>query len=315
MARRRKGDPVSGWIVLDKPIDLGSTQAVSRVRRAFNAQKAGHAGTLDPLATGILPIALGEATKTVPFLMDADKTYRFTLAWGATTATYDGEGEVIARSDVRPAPDAAAAALTRFVGEIQQVPPAYSAIKVDGERAYDLAREGIEVELKARTVIIHSAAVVAAPDEGHVEIEIHCGKGTYVRALARDLALALGACGHVSALRRLRVGVFDEARAITLEKLDDLCHTDRRSEVLLPVETALDDIPVLAVTAEDAFRLSQGRPIVLLPRQVETLRTRLASPTGQGFASRTVLATHGGAAVSICEMRAGQLSPTRVFNL
>ena len=315
MGRKRKGEAVSGWIVLDKPLNLGSTQAVSRVRRAFNAQKAGHAGTLDPLATGILPIALGEATKTVPYLVEADKIYRFTLAWGATTTTFDGEGEVIQRSDVRPTPEAVAGALPAFVGEISQIPPAYSAIKVNGERAYDLAREGVEVELKARPVIIYSAAVVAAPDEDHVEIEIHCGKGVYVRALARDLATALGACGHVSALRRLRVGAFSEDRAITLEKLEDLCDRDGRSEVLLPVETALDDIPALAVTAEDAFRLSQGRPIVLLPRQVETLKARLASPSGDGFASRTVLATHGGAAVSICEMRAGQLSPTRVFNL
>ncbi|MDR3508892.1 MAG: tRNA pseudouridine(55) synthase TruB [Caulobacteraceae bacterium] len=315
MGRKRKGDAVSGWIVLDKPLNLGSTQAVSRVRRAFNAQKAGHAGTLDPLATGILPIALGEATKTVPFLVEADKTYVFTIAWGATTATFDGEGAVTERSDVRPAPEAVAEALKAFVGRIEQIPPAYSAIKVVGERAYDLAREGIEVDLKARTVVIHQARVTQAPDADHVEIEIDCGKGTYVRALARDLAVALGACGHVSALRRTRVGPFTVERSITLEKLQDLCDRDAGSEVMLPVETALDDIPALAVTAEDAFRLSQGRPIVLLPRQVETLKARLAAPDGAGFASRTVLAIHGGSAVSICEMRAGQLSPTRVFNL
>ncbi len=315
MSRRRKGDPVSGWIVLDKPLNLGSTQAVSRVRRAFNAQKAGHAGTLDPLATGVLPIALGEATKTVPFSMDADKVYAFTIAWGASTATCDGEGAVIARSDVRPDPQAAQAALQAFVGEIMQTPPAYSAIKVDGERAYDLAREGVEVELAARPVTIHSAEVTGAPDADHLDIEILCGKGVYVRALARDLAEALGACGHVSALRRRRVGGFDESRAVTLDMLEEMCHRGAGSEVLLPVETALDDIPALAVTAEDAFRLSQGRPIVLLPRQVETLKARLACPDGQGFASRIVLAVHGGSAVSICEMRAGQLSPTRVFNL
>jgi tRNA pseudouridine55 synthase len=315
MGRKRKGEAVSGWLVLDKPLNLGSTQAVSRVRRAFNAQKAGHAGTLDPLATGILPIALGEATKTVPFLVEADKTYAFTIAWGATTATFDGEGQITERSDVRPTPEAAAEALKSFVGEILQVPPAYSAIKVDGERAYDLAREGVEVELAPRKVVIHSARVTGAADADHIDIEIDCGKGTYVRALARDMAAMLGACGHVSALRRLRVGAFSVGNATTLEKLEDLCHTGRASEVLLPVETALDDIPVMAVTAEDAFRLSQGRPIVLLPRQVETLKARLADPSGTGFASRTVLATHGGSAVSICEMRAGQLSPTRVFNL
>jgi len=308
MARRRKGEAVSGWVCLDKPRDLGSTQAVGRVRRAFNAQKAGHAGTLDPLATGILPIALGEATKTVPFLMDADKTYRFTIEWGRSTASFDREGAVTAVSDVRPCREAVEAALPRFVGEIEQVPPAYSAVKVEGARAYDLAREGIEPELKPRRVVIHAARVTAQPDGDHVEIEIECGKGTYVRALVRDLADALGACGHVSELRRTRVGGFTEARAIGLESLEQLCHRGAPLEALLPVETALDDIPALAVTDEDAFRLTQGRSIVLLPRQVESLRARL-SP------ERTVAALHEGKIVALCEMRAGRLSPTRVFHL
>jgi tRNA pseudouridine55 synthase len=315
MGRKRKGEAISGWIVLDKPLDLGSTQAVGRVRRAFSAQKAGHAGTLDPLATGILPIALGEATKTVSFLVDADKTYRFTVEWGVETASFDREGAVTATSDVRPTREAAAEALKAFVGEIDQVPPAFSAIKVDGERAYDLAREGVELDLAARKVTIHSAEVVGAPDADHIEIEIRCGKGTYVRALARDLAASLGAHAHVSALRRTRVGPFGEDRAIALELLQELCDRSAGLEVLLPVETALDDIPALAVTTEDAFRLSQGRPIVLLPRQVETLKALLSSPDGAGYASRTVLATQGGQAVSICEMRAGQLRPIRVFNL
>ena len=309
MGRRRKGEAVSGWINLDKPYDLTSTHAVSRVRRIFNAQKAGHAGTLDPLATGILPIALGEATKTVPYLVDADKAYRFTLAWGRTTATFDGEGAVIAESAVRPSPDEVAAALPRFVGEISQVPPAYSAIKVAGARAYDLARAGETVELAARTVVIHAARVVHAPDADHVVLEIECGKGTYVRALARDLALALGACGHVSALRRTRVGTFTEDSAVTLESLEDLGHKARQSEALLPVETALDDIPALAVTDEDAFRLKQGRSIVLVPRQVETLKAGLKP------GSRTVSATRDGAIVALCEMRAGRLEPARVFHL
>ncbi len=316
MGRRRKGDPVHGWICLDKPLDLTSTDAVSRVRRLFNAQKGGHAGTLDPLATGILPIALGEATKTVPFLMEADKVYRFTIAWGRTTASFDREGETTATSDVRPSAEAAAEALQAFVGEISQVPPAFSAVKVDGQRAYDLAREGVEVALEPRTVAIHSAAVVGAPDRDHVEIEIACGKGTYVRALARDLAAGLGACGHVSSLRRTRVGAFDAARAIGLDNLADLVHRGAGSEALLPVETALDDIPVLAVTDEDAFRLRQGRPIVLVPRQVETLRPRLIPRTiGGQDASRTVSATSGGRIVALCEMRAGRLNPTRVFHL
>ncbi len=309
MARKRKGLAVSGWIVLDKPYDITSTQAVGRVRRLFEAQKAGHAGTLDPLATGILPIALGEATKTVPFLVDASKTYRFTIAWGSTTTTLDREGAVTDQSDVRPTRAAVEAALPAFVGLIEQVPPAFSAIKVDGERAYDLARAGIEVELKSRLITIHRLAVSAEPDADHIEIEMDCGKGAYVRAVVRDLAAALGACAHVSALRRTRVGAFDEARAICLETLEELVHKGAASEALLPVETALDDIPALATTTEDAFRLKQGRPIVLLPRQVEALRDRLLGD------SRTVLAMHGDQAVALCEMRAGRLSPTRVFHL
>ena len=309
MGRRRKGDPVSGWICLDKSYDLTSTHAVSRVRRLFNAQKAGHAGTLDPLATGVLPIALGEATKTVPFLMDADKTYRFTIAWGVTTASFDREGAVIATSDVRPSQAAIEAALPAFVGEILQVPPAFSAIKVDGERAYDLARAGETVELKARPVVIHSARLTAAPDADHAEIEIDCGKGTYVRSLVRDLAQALGACGHVDMLRRTRVGRFTEAKAITLEILEDLSHKRALLEALLPVETALDDIPALAVTTEDAFRLKQGRSIVLVPRQVEALKARLKP------GARTVSAMTDGMVVALCEMRAGRLEPARVFHL
>ena len=309
MARKRKGDAVSGWICLDKPHNLGSTQAVGRVRRAFNAQKAGHAGTLDPLATGILPIALGEATKTVPFLMDADKTYRFTVAWGTSTASFDREGAVTATSDVRPTPEAVAAVLPQFIGEIDQIPPDYSAVKVDGERAYDLAREGIAMDLKPRKVTIHDARVIAPLGLDQIELEIDCGKGTYVRALARDLAALLGACAHVSALRRTRVGAFTEDRAITLESLEDLCHKGEALTALLPVETALDDIPELAVTTEDAFRLTQGRAIVLLPRQVETLKARLPA------ASRIVSARHGDRIVALCEMRAGRLNPTRVFHL
>ena len=313
MARRRKGDAISGWVCFDKPLELTSTDAVAKVRRAFNAQKAGHAGTLDPLATGILPIALGEATKTVPYLMDAEKTYRFTIAWGETTASFDREGAVTATSDIRPTADAIRAALPAFVGEIQQVPPIYSAIKVDGERAYDLAREGVEFELKTRTVVIHRCELVdAGPD--HATLEIDCGKGTYVRAIVRDLAEKLGACGHVSMLRRTRVGAFTEANAISLEKLTEIVHRGAGLEALLPVETALDDIPALAITNEDVFRLKQGRPIVLVPRQVEALKARLI-PNADGEASRTVSAVSDGRIVALCELRAGRLNPTRVFHL
>lgn len=309
MGRRKKGEAVSGWICLDKPYDLTSTSAVSRVRRAFNAQKAGHAGTLDPLATGILPIALGEATKTVPFMVDADKAYRFTIAWGRSTATLDREGETTAESGVRPTGEQVEAALPAFVGEISQVPPAYSAIKVDGERSYDLARAGEAVDLAPRIVTIHSARVAGWDDPDHVTIEVECGKGTYVRAICRDLAAALGACGHVSDLRRTRVGCFTQAQAVTLELLEDLSYEARQSELLLPVETALDDIPELAVTDEDAFRLKQGRSIVLVPRQVESLMARLKP------GSRTVSAMTGGKMVALCEVRAGRLEPSRVFNL
>ena len=309
MGRRRKGEAVSGWICLDKPYDLTSTHAVGRVRRLFNAQKAGHAGTLDPLATGILPIALGEATKTVAFMVDADKAYRFTIAWGRTTATYDREGETTAESDVRPSVAEVEAVLPGFVGEISQVPPAYSAIKVAGERSYDLARAGEAVELAPRIVTIHAARVADASDADHITLEIECGKGTYVRAICRDLAEALGACGHVSELRRTRVGCFSDKTAVTLELLEDLGHKARQSEALLPVETALDDIPVLAVTDEDAFRLKQGRSIVLVPRQVEAVKARLKP------GSRTVSAMSGERVVALCEMRAGRLEPSRVFNL
>lgn len=309
MARKKRGDPVHGWVNLDKPVELGSTEAVSRIRRLFNAQKAGHAGTLDPLASGVLPIALGEATKTVPFLMDAEKVYRFTIRWGVSTASVDREGAVTARSDVRPSVEAVKAALPAFSGEIQQVPPIFSAIRVDGQRAYDLAREGVEVELKARPVTIHEIAVSDAPDADHVEITARTGKGVYVRSLARDLAVMLGAEGHVSALRRERVGPFAAENAVTLEMLEDLAYRGAALEGLLPVATALDDIPDLAVTGSDAFSLRQGRPIVLLPRQVETLKDRLKS------GSRTVSAFEDGTLVALCQMRAGRLEPDRVFNL
>ena len=309
MARRKKGDLVNGWVCLDKPYELGSTDAVSKVRRLFNAQKAGHAGTLDPLASGILPIALGEATKTVPFMMEAQKVYRFTIAWGISTASVDREGEIIGRSDVRPSAEAVRAVLPSFVGEIDQTPPQFSAIKVDGQRAYDLAREGVEFELASRKVTIHEAEVTDAPDADHIEITIRTGKGVYVRSMARDIAVMLGAEGHVSALRRERVGPFSTENAVTLDFLTDLVHRDAAFEGLLPVATALDDIPELAITDQDAFSLRQGRPIVLLPRQVETLKSSLRD------GSRTVSAFQGQTLVCLGQLRAGRLEPDRVFNL
>jgi len=309
MARKKRGDVVNGWVCFDKPFEMGSTEAVSKLRRLFNAQKAGHAGTLDPLASGILPIALGEATKTVPFLMDAEKVYRFTINWGVSTDSIDREGEIVGRSDVRPSVEAVAAALPSFVGDIDQTPPRFSAIKVDGQRAYDLARDGAEFELASRRVTIHEAAVTDAPDADHVEITMRTGKGVYVRSLARDLALMLGAEGHVAALRRERVGPFSVDNAVTLDILADLVHRDAASEGLLPVATALDDIPELVVTDQDAFSLRQGRPIVLLPRQVETLKGQLHGD------ARTVSVFLGQTLVALGQLRAGRLEPDRVFNL
>ena len=307
MARRKKGDPVSGWICLDKPYEMGSTQAVGAVRRAFNAQKAGHAGTLDPLATGILPVALGEATKTVSFLQDAKKGYRFTIRWGQTTRTLDAEGEIIARSDVRPTSEAIEAALPALTGEIEQVPPAFSAILVDGERAYDLARAGEDVELKARPVVVHDLRLVERPDADHAVLSMICGKGTYMRALVRDLAGALSAEAHVAQLRRTFVGPFSEDRAISLEMLQDLVHRGRAQEAMLPVETALDDIPALASRMKTPSG-SAGARRCSAPQ---------ASRGRQGVAERrlrTVLAMHRGkAGRDLAEMRAGQIRPVREF--
>jgi tRNA pseudouridine55 synthase len=316
MSRRKKGDDVSGWVVLDKPEDMTSTHAVSAVRRLFNAQKAGHAGTLDPLASGILPIALGEATKTVPWLMEAEKSYSFTISWGVSTDTQDREGKQIAASDVRPTPAAIRAALPAFVGEIEQIPPQFSAVKVDGERAYDLARAGETVELKPRQVIVHEAALTATEGADLATFHVRCGKGFYIRALVRDLAFALGAEGHVWRLRRTAVGVFTEAIAVTLDALEELRHKDAALEQLKPIETALADIPALAINGEDAFKLRQGRPIVLLPHVVEALRSSFRPRTIAGQdASRAAVAFFEGKAVALGDVRAGQFKPNRVFHL
>jgi tRNA pseudouridine55 synthase len=316
MARRKKGLNVHGWLVLDKPEDFTSTDAVTAVRRLFNANKAGHAGTLDPLASGILPIALGEATKTVPWLMEVEKSYSFTIRWGVSTDSQDREGKITAESDVRPTPEAVAEALKGFLGEIEQVPPQFSAVKVDGERAYDLAREGQTVELKARQVVLHEARLAETPDPDHSVIEVRCGKGFYIRALVRDVAEKLGAEGHVSRLRRTAVGAFTEATAIGLDELKELVHKAAAFEALRPVETALADIPAVAVNGEDAFKLRQGRPIVLLPHVIEDLKARFRPRTIAGLdASRAAFAVFGGSAVALGDVRAGKFSPTRVFHL
>lgn len=306
MSRRRKGNPVSGWVIVDKPEGPTSTQIVGIVRRLFNAQKAGHAGTLDPLANGILAIALGEATKTIPFIMDAEKTYRFTVRWGVATTTDDAEGESCETSDVRPQKPEIETALATFVGDISQVPPIFSAIKVNGERAYDLARAGEEVVLKARTVHIFEAELVKVLDGDHAEIQIRCSKGTYVRSLARDLAQKLGTCGHVSELRRTAIGPFVESLSIPLDKLKELGHSAPARltsvDILRPIETALDDIPALALTGNDASRLQRGQSVLLRGRDAPIL-------------SGTVLATHRGNPVALTEYVGGELKPVRVFNL
>lgn len=314
MARRKKGDPVDGWVLLDKPAEMTSTQAVSAVRRIFNARKAGHAGTLDPLATGLLPIALGEATKTVPFAQDGTKTYRFTIRWGVSTDTLDAEGEETATSDVRPSPGDIEAALPAFVGDVDQIPPAFSAIRVDGERAYDLARAGETVELEARKVRIDALTLVSTPSADLSVLEMVCGKGTYVRSLARDLAARLGAEGHVAALRRIGVGPFAIEDAITLADLDALKDEGRQGEALRPLHAAASDLPVLDVTPDQAAFLRQGRAIVVPPRRADALRAlRQERWIGDRDCSRSVLALDGEEPVAIGDLQAGKLSPWRVF--
>lgn len=310
--RKRKGDPVHGWLNLEKPLDITSTQAVGALKRLFNAQKVGHGGTLDPLADGVLPIAFGEATKTVNWAMEGEKEYRFTIEWGASTDSQDKEGTIIAESAARPTRSDIESALPRFVGEIEQIPPKYSAIKVDGERAYDLAREGEAFELKGRPVHVYAASLVDVPDPDHAVLQVRSGKGFYVRAMARDLASALGVDGHISQLRRTRVGAFSDADAFPLAKLQEIGDKAALLETLLPVETALDDIPALEITTADASQLKQGRDIVLLPHVVEQWRAERSSDQDE---SRLALAMCAGTAIALGEVRAGRFQPNRVFQM
>jgi tRNA pseudouridine55 synthase len=305
--RRRDKRDVHGWLVLDKPVGMTSTHAVGVIKRLFTAKRAGHAGTLDPLASGCLPIALGDATKTVPFVMDGRKTYAFTVRWGEQRDTDDAEGQVVATSDLRPSPEAIRAVLARFTGTIDQVPPRYSAIKIAGERAYDLAREGAAVEIASRQVNVHRLDLVETGDPDHAMFAAECGKGTYVRALARDMGLALGCLGHVVALRRTAVGPFTENTMISLERLEALCHRAAAGEgsladALLPVETALDDIPALAISRADAARLQRGQAVLLRGRD---------APVFRGLVS--VMAS--GQLVALAEVDRGEIVPKRVFNL
>ncbi len=301
MARRKKGNPVHGWLVLDKPLEMTSTRAVGILKRLYFAQKVGHAGTLDPLATGILPIAFGEATKTVPFAVDGEKVYRFTVRWGIETATDDAEGEPIATSDARPSREAVLALLPNFTGEILQVPPAYSAVKVDGERAYTLAREGEEVVLEARPVVIDELRLLDG-DADTAVLEARCGKGTYVRAIARDMGRALGCRGHVIALRRSRVGPFHEGEAVSLAEVEDAAEAgEDLTSFLRPVEIALGEILEVNVSPSDAADLAQGRSVLIRGRDAPVL-------------GGTAYAMSKGRLVALGEIEKGALHPTRVFN-
>ncbi len=308
MARRKRGDLINGWLAVDKPLGMTSTQVVGAVRRIFNAQKAGHGGTLDPLATGVLPVALGEATKTVPYVMDGTKVYTFTVRWGEETTTDDREGTVTETSAVRPDRAAIEAALPAFLGELSQVPPRFSAVKVDGQRAYDLARSGEDVQLTARIVRIDAFDLVDQPDADHASFRVVAGKGTYIRSLARDLSRALGTVGHVAALRRVACGPFREEDAISLDKLNNLGHSAAPMEFLLPIETALDDIPALALTEEEARRLSSGLPVSLL-------RVATRTPLSSVAAGDTVCAMAEGRLVAVARIEGGEIRPVRVMNL
>lgn len=303
MARRKKGKAVHGWLILDKPAGITSTQAVGAVRRLFEAQKAGHAGTLDPLATGVLPIALGEATKTVPYAVEGEKGYRFTVRWGAETNTDDAEGGVVEHSDVRPERQVIEALVPRFVGEILQKPPAFSAIKVEGARAYDLARAGEAVDLDARPVQITSLALVAIPDRNTALFEAACGKGTYVRALARDMGRQLGCLGHVIELRRTRVGTFAEAHVVTMAALQAASEQGEEAlgALLLPIEAALSGLAGFDVARKDAVRLLQGQPVII--------RGRDAPPD---LAACYTMCS--GQLIALGRVEKGQLLPMRVFN-
>ena len=318
MSRRRKGNKVNGWVNLDKPVGMTSTQAVGKVRRILNAQKAGHAGTLDPLASGILPIALGEATKTVPYAQDRSKTYEFSVTWGQQRDTDDSEGDVIARSAIRPDQAAIEGILDSFTGEIEQIPPRFSAIKIDGARAYDLARAGEDVVLKPRIVFIDSLELQSAtPNEAR--FVVRCGKGTYVRSLARDMAQALGTCGYVSALRRTQVGGFTEKNAISLEKLEEISNSAASEggwpsdvEGLLPLQTALDDIPALALKADETAPLRNGQEIGLVSRPDFERLTQAGINSKEAVV--TAFAHFNGAPFALVEIEGPYVAPVKVFN-
>ena len=300
MGRKRKGRDISGWLVVDKPAGMTSTAVVSKVRWALDARKAGHAGTLDPDATGVLAIALGEATKTVPYITDAMKAYEFTIRLGQATNTDDAEGEVIAESDVRPGEEAIKQALGQFIGDIDQVPPQFSAVKIDGERAYKRARDGETMEIAARPLFVESLILTDVPDPDHVTLEMVCGKGGYVRSIARDLGEALGCHAHVRRLRRIWSGPFDAEDGLTMDRIEALAQTPELDEHILPLEVALADLPEVTATAEGAQRLRNGNPGMVIARDVDY--------------GEECWASFDGKAVAIGRYKSGELHPSRVLN-
>lgn len=301
MARRKTGNRVHGWVFLDKPLGMGSTRAVAMVRRAYNAQKAGHAGTLDPLATGLLAIALGEATKTVPYMTDAMKTYTFEVRWGEATVTCDAEGEVSATSLKRPTRQQITDVLPDFTGLIEQAPPAYSAIKIDGQRAYDLVRAGQQVEMAKRTVHVESLELTSCPDEDHATFKVCCGKGTYVRSLARDIAMALGTLAHVTALRRIATGDVSIDQCFAATAFEDADPGDLAG-LLHPLEAVLRHLPTIELDEDPAGKVRHGNPVEF-------------SPDGQPANADELLLTRSGAPLAIARLVGGMVQPVRVFQL
>ena len=336
-SRKAKGNKVDGWVNLHKPVGISSTQALAIVKRALNPQKAGHAGTLDPLASGILPIALGEATKTVPYIQDSIKTYNFTVTWGEQRSTDDAEGEAIATSDKRPSQKGIEALLPSFQGDVEQIPPKFSAIKVAGHRAYDLARDGEQVELKPRLVYIESLEIVDTPltqtlsrgerastgnpplpagegQQNQTSFRCVCGKGTYVRSLARDMGLKLGCFGYISALERASVGPFTLENAISLDIFQQNDDKPTPEQVLLPLQTALDDIPVLALREQEASRLKNGNVLAFLSKPDLERMSQAGIEWGNGNVV-TALATFDKKAIAIVEIEGPELHPIRIFNV
>ncbi|MCP5036311.1 MAG: tRNA pseudouridine(55) synthase TruB [Rhodobacteraceae bacterium] len=300
MARKRKGRDISGWLVVDKPAGWSSNAVVNKVRWAMQAKKAGHAGTLDPEATGVLAVALGEATKTVPYITDALKAYRFTVRLGQATNTDDTEGEVTRTSENRPSDEEIQAALTQFTGDIMQVPPKFSAVKIDGQRAYKLARDGEDIELSARPLWVEELVMISRPDDNHAELEMTCGKGGYVRAIARDLGEVLGCFGHVETLRRIWSGPFDAEDGVSMELVEKLAGTGDLDQYLRPLEEGLTDLPELRCTDDAATRLRHGNPGMVLTSDAEYGDEAWASLDGK--------------AVAVGTYKAGELHPSRVFN-